>query len=235
TRVVEHKVRGDLAIEMTAAASEKGIAAIVVEGTGNTHPFRQALHRPIVHIFKETAKGMSPSRQQSFSLALQEMPAAEAILWLEPEKVSIIKDCFRSLMVPLVNGEADVTVPLRDQAAFATYPDYQADAEQESNFRWNQMLREAGLLSPDQSDLDVWHGPKGFHRSVAGLFLRKYRSTNPENKLVRPEQYSNSIFIPVIAALAAGKRVLSVPVNYRHPEIQTQTEQNSPIHVAKRQ
>lgn len=230
---VVHKVRGDLSIETTTIAAEKSVNVVVVDGGDESHPFRQALSRPFVQVYNETDRGMSPSRQQAFRLALT-MEQSEAFLWVEPEKRSMTKDSLEPMMDPLLSGEADVTIPERDAASFASYPDYQVDEEQESNYCWNQMLKEQGILQYEHPGYDVWHGPKGFHRRASGLFLRKYKSTSPEDKLVTPQLYGNAIFIPVIAALAEGYRVKSVPVSYQHPEIQTKIEADSDEFRAKR-
>lgn len=233
TPAVIHKVRGDLATRTINAGAEKGARVIVVDGV-NDRPFRQALERNNVFIFDETDKGMSPSRQQGFRIA-QAIPGSVANLWTEPEKVSIIEDCLNPIMAPLLIGEADITIPLRDSESFSTYPDFQSDIEQESNRLWHDLLIAEGILPREHPGFDNWFGPRAWHRAITGLFLRKYRSTDPDATLVKPGEYGNALHFPVIAALTEGKRVLSVQVPFRYPEIQKAVEQDSPEIRRKRQ
>lgn len=234
TPEVSDKVRGDLAIQTICAGADRGVKVIVVDGTGDL-PFRKAsqrLDKRKISIHNEVDKGMSPSRQQGFRIAYA-MPDGTAFLWTEPEKVSLVKrheddaDCLEPLMIPIIQNLADMTIPFRNDESFATYPDYQADYEQESNRRWNDLLETEGVLPPGHARFDVWKGPRGWHRDITGLFLRKYRSTDPDARLVKPEEYFNAIFLPVITALVESKRVLSIQVPYRHPEIQKAIEQGS--------
>lgn len=229
---VVDKVRGDLAIQTITAASERGAKVIVVDGVNN-RPFRQALVRRNVLILDEIDRGISPSRQQGFRIA-HAMPDGLANLWTEPEKVSIIEDCFDLLMAPILTGEADITIPLRDADSFSTYPDFQADIEQESNQLWNDLLKAEGILPYEHPGFDNWFGPRAWYRDITGLFIKKFRSTDPDASLVKPEEYGNALHFPVITALLEGKRVLNVQVPFRYPEIQKAIEQDSPEFRAKR-
>lgn len=226
------KERGDLAIKTICAGADRGANLVVVDGVNN-RPFREALQRRNVHIYDEADKGISPSRQQGFRIA-HSMPDGLVNLWTEPEKVSIVEDCLAQLMSPVFRGQADMTIPFRDDEAFATYPDFQADDERESNRLWNNLLTAEGILPPGHDGYDAWVGPRGWHRDITGLFLKRYKTTDPAANLVKPDEYCNAIFFPIIAALVEGKKVLSVQVPYRHPEIQKATEQNSPEFRARK-
>ncbi|MBI2329968.1 hypothetical protein HYU94_01110 [Candidatus Daviesbacteria bacterium] len=232
TPEVVDKVRGDLAIQMISKASEKGVRTIVVDGVNN-RPFRQALERQNVFIFDETDKGMSASKQQGYRIA-QVMPDMVANLWTEPEKVSIAEDCLDPLMTPIFTGEADIVIPLRGAESFSTYPDFQADIEQESNRLWNALLKAEGIIPYEHPGFDNWFGPRGWHKDITGLFIKKYKSTDPDVKLIKPEEYGNALHFPVITALIEGKRVISVQVPFRYPEIQKAIEEDSLEFRAKR-
>jgi hypothetical protein len=234
TPQVADKVRGDLAIETITAVVEKGAGVIVVDGVNN-RPFRQALERRNVLIFDETEKGISPSRQQGFRIA-DFMPDKLANLWTEPEKVSIVKDCLEPIMRPILLGQADLVIPFRDNDSFATFPEYQAEVAREANRQWNGLLIEQGLRSPGDSELDVWFGPLGWRKDITDLFLRRYKVADSYSGsgLVRPDEYCNANYFPIIAALTAGKRVLSVEVSYRHPKILKVIEDNNPAFNQKR-
>lgn len=229
------KVRGDLAIETISAASEKGARVIVVDGA-NIRPFRQTLDtldRRNVLIYDEIDQGISASRQQGFSIA-HTMSDRLINLWTEPEKVSIVRDCLEQLTNPIFRGEADLTIPLRDEASFATFPEYQAEVAGEANRLWNDLLKAEELLSPGHSGYDVWFGPLCWHKDITGLFLRKYRTVGSADELIKPDEYCNANYFPIIAALAERKRVLSVQVSYRHSEIQTAIENYNPAYEAVR-
>lgn len=229
---VVDKVRGDLAIKTITTGAEKGAKVIVVDGVNN-RPFRQSLQRKNVLIYDGTDRGMSSSRQQGFQIA-SAMPDGIANLWIEPEKISIVEDCLDTLMSPIFQNQADMTISLRDDVAFATLPAYQVDDEKESNRLWNDLLKAEGILPPGHTGYDVWMGPRGWHTDITGLFLRRYTVTDPGTTLVRPDEYCNATFFPVVAALVEGKRILSISVPYRHPEIQKAIEQDSPEFRAKR-
>lgn len=232
TPTLAQKMRGDLAVLTINVAAGKGVNVIIVEATGN-HPFREAITRPNVHIYKETVRGMSAGRQEAFEIA-DTQHSGIANLWIEPEKLSIVLDCMSQLMIPIIKNEAALTIPWRDEVSFSTYPDFQADTEIESNKLWNDLLKSADILPQDHPGLDVWIGPRSWHRNITPLFLRKYVSTDPTADLVKPDEYCNAIYFPVIAALIAGEKVLSVPVPYRNPKIQTAMEQDSQIYRDKR-
>lgn len=229
---VVDKVRGDLTVQMVSAASEKGTRVIVVDGINN-RPFRLTLERQNVFIFDETEKGMSASRQQGFKIS-DSIPGVVVHLWTEPEKVSIATDCLNFLTTPLFSGEADMVIPFRDAESFSTYPNFQADIEQESNRLWNDLLKAEGIIPYEHPGFDNWFGPRAWHRDITGLFLRRYKSTDPDAKLVKPEEYGNALHAPLITALIEGRRVLSVQVPFRYPEIQKAVEQDSPEFRAKR-
>lgn len=225
-------VRGDLAIQTITKSAERGTRVIVIDGI-NYRPFRQALERKGVFVLNETDKGMSASRQQGYKIA-QAMPGSVANLWTEPEKVSIVEDCLDLIMAPLLKREADMVIPWRDSESFSTYPDFQADMEQEGNRLWNDLYKAEGIIPYGHPGFDNMFGPRAWHNTLTGLFLRKYKSTDPDAKLVKPEEYGNALHFPLIAALIDGKTILSVPVPFRYPEIQKAIEQYNPEYVKKR-
>lgn len=227
TPEVVDKVRGDLAIETIATASEKRLRAIVIDG-GSSRPFCEALalYRDNVQISKETGKGISPSRQQGFKEA-QTKFGGLANLWTEPEKISIVRDCLEPLMSPILQNQADLTIPSRDDESFATFPEYQSYIAQEANRQWNEVVREAGLLPQGCNGYDVFFGPFGWRKDITGLFLRRYSS---KDRRIKPEVYCNANYFPIVAALEAGKRVVSVPVPYRHSELQKAIENYNPVY-----
>lgn len=231
------KIRGNLAIQMLREATAKGFQIAVVDG-GSSDAFRETLEEMGIITHAEQEKGMSGSRRQAFN-EISRLEGVKVIVWAEPEKVSIARDCLPEAAMPILQGLADIVIPKRDTNAFATYPDYQKSYELRANHLYNEILRKHNLLPPDADDLDVWFGPRLLKNDpeILKLFLDKYEFDKRNLKLdeiVDPELWPNAIFLPVVAALKRGFRVKSVPVQYTHPSEQTEIETDSEAFRRKR-
>lgn len=231
------KIRGDLAIQMLREATQKGFQVAVVDG-GSSDAFKGALEAMNITPHPERERGMSGSRRQAFK-EVSSLDGVKVIAWAEPEKVSIVRDCLPGAVKPILEGEADIVIPKRDAAAFATYPDYQVTYEQRANGLWNSILRKHGFLAQGEEDLDVWFGPRFFKNdpAVLEIFLDKYQFEKRDNKLdivANPELWPNALFLPVVTALHNGLRVVSVPVHYQHPPEQTAIEVDNDTFRRKR-
>nr|MBI5455633.1 glycosyltransferase [Candidatus Levybacteria bacterium] len=219
------KLRGDLAIEALGKTATNGYRVIDVDG-GSSPDFLQALNSTGAEVINQQEPGYSASRRQGNALAAEKNP--KAIFSVEPEKPSLM-DSIPALAEPILEGNADIVFASRNQAAFDTYPPVQAEFEQKSNKLANDILREHGLLPQDSPDLDWWMGARMIRNDpeVLGLFQEKYdfrKFNSAIDNTINLELWPNSLYIPVIAALAKGLKVVSVPVNYVHPEIQTKSE-----------
>lgn len=233
---VVDKVRGDLALQTVSEGAKEGTRVIVIDGGSNTYPFREALERTgnQVLVFDETDHGMSASRQQGFLIA-HLMSDGTANLWIEPEKVGMVKkECLKPVVAPILEGSVVLVIPGRDEEGFATLNNYQAHIEQESNLKWRELLIVEGVLPADHPGFDNWFGPRAWHKDITRLFLRKYKSIDPDAGFIKPEQYCNALHFPLITALMEGRRVLSVQVPFRYPETQQAIEQYNPEFEAKR-
>ncbi|MDO8638417.1 MAG: hypothetical protein Q7R43_02490 [Candidatus Daviesbacteria bacterium] len=226
------KIRGDLALKMIREANTRGFQVVVVDGAENQR-FKDELLGFNINVFPEVEKGMSGSRQQGFKEA-SALEDGKVLCWVEPEKVSVVRDCLPQAVIPILKGDADVVVPQRNKQLFEeTYPDYQVLFEKRSNQIWNAMLKKYGLRNEEDPELDVWFGPKFFRNDpdLVKLFTDKYSFTgDPKlqfHKIVRPELWSNATFLPVISALRKHLKVVGVEVSYRHPAEQTAFEQDS--------
>lgn len=231
------QVRGDLALETIHAAIENGYQLAVVDG-GSSPDFIEMLGLMGVAVEAEREKGMSASRRQAFEI-VSEMDGVEVICWTEPEKLAITRDCIKEAVKPIIDGRADIVVPRRDDEAFATYPEYQVKFEKASNHLWNDILKRHRLLPEDAEELDAWIGPRLFKNDpdIVDLFMGKYEYTSDVQSGLRrdaPELWPNAIFLPLVAALHKGYRVMSVDIPYRHPASQTANEQDSEAFRAKR-
>lgn len=233
-----NKVRGDLALQMLQQAIGKGLQVVVVDGA-SSDLFRQALAEMGITPHDEVEKSMAGSRRQVLREA-GGLSGVKVVVWTEPEKVSIARDCLPEAVQPILQGLADIVIPKRDAAAFRTYPDYQVASEQRANRLWNQILKKHHLLPEMAEDLDVWFGPRFIRNDpeVLDIFLQKYTYKKEDNseldKLVNVEDWPNTTFLPVVDALKKGLRVVSIPVHYRHPQEQTAVEVDNDIFRRKR-
>jgi hypothetical protein len=244
-------IRGDLALATIAESVRKGFQVVVVDAPVSSDAFKNRLsglaqENPDLHVFQETEKGMSPGRRQAFR-EVSALQGVKAIVWTEPEKVSIARDCLPMAVTPILEGRADIVVPTRDEAALATYPDYQAEWEKRANAKFNKILKEYSLLPEEAEDLDVWFGPRIIKNDpeVTKLFLHPWEigwHNDPEfAKKYDPELWPNATFLPVVAALWRDKHLsrppsaVGLPVHYRHPDEQTKSEQDNDVMRAKRE
>lgn len=228
------QIRGDLAIQMVSKASELGYRVIIVDG-GSNQEFTQKVISLGGEVFDQDKTGMGNSRRQSLSIAA-EQEHCKIICWVEPEKVSLIKD-IHNLIVPIEDGEADIVIPTRTQKSFLTYPDYQARHEQRGNKLWNSILKSRGIIDENQEDFDVWFGPRIFKndKGLLDIFQRNY-AFKPMKTLddINSDDWANSIFLPIIEALRQGYKVKGVLTDYEHPAEQTQYENESSFFKRKR-
>jgi hypothetical protein len=231
------KIRGDIALATFGEAMKKGYQAVVVDG-GSSPEFLEALQETGITVEAEKERGMSASRRQAFE-AVSGLEDVGIICWTEPEKLSMVKDCIPYAVQPILAGEADIVIPRRDTDAFATYPEYQVEFETSSNHLWNGILRRHGLLPQDSPDLDAWIGPRLFRNdpNIVQLFESKYEFVSDAQSGLKkdaPELWPNALFLPIIAALKQGYRVVGVDIPYRHPREQTTFEQDNEAFRQKR-
>lgn len=229
------KVRGDLALGMIGLAKERGYQVVVVED-GSSEEFGEELKRKGIE-FHQGGKGMGAGRRKTLEVA-GELEGVQVIVWIEPEKAPLVKDCIEQAVAPIFEGQADIVVPKRDEASFDTYPKVQARYELKGNRLLNRLLRKRGLLKEEDPDIDFWFGPRIFENKpeISGLFQRRYEFVGKKEMDAgyNPELWSGILVLPIIAALNEGYRVMSVEVPYRHPPEQTLSEKENSRFEEKR-
>ena len=225
------KLRGDLALQTFQHAQQQNFQLVVVDG-GSSDAFKEALEQNNIYFeIQRQSGGQGPARRQGLEY-VENTKGVRVICETEPEKVSVIDDCINIASLPILNDEADIVVPKRNQESFSTYPKYQSEQEQKSNELYNKILRLRSLLKQDDPDLDFWIGSRFIANKpdVTELFkiVYNYQKDNTAlDRRVNPEMYSNPLFLPVVAALHKGLRVKSVPVPYKHPQVQTSFEEGN--------
>jgi glycosyltransferase involved in cell wall biosynthesis len=202
-------VRSELAKQMLKKAARFGYEVVVVDG-GSSADLVEGFRR-YARVFRQKAKGMGESRRQAFQHAYD--TGKEIIIFTEPEKVSFIPKILKTVE-PIALGKADIVVPKRK--SLKSYPAYQQYTEQATNIFWKELTG---------TDLDITFGPRAWNRKETSYFLR-YKG-----------EYGDSwdcIYIPVMDALADGRRIVSVDVDFTYPRAQREAEEHDLAFVKKR-
>lgn len=114
------KVRGDLALKTIKTAVEKGCQTLVGYHPGSVEFNKQLDQIPGVILLKRTTKKSSPSKRQLIKKA-SDLNGVKVIVLTEPEKLSFIKDCLVTTVSPIINDEADVVIPKREEKLFCPH------------------------------------------------------------------------------------------------------------------
>ncbi len=224
------KVRGDLILYALRYATGVGYKVVVVDG-GSAKTLVSAIKKiQGVKLFQSKKPKRSPNRRKAIFEASQ-IEDVRAIVMTELEKVSVITDCIEMIVDPIINGDADLVIPKRDDLLFKkTVPSYMYESESEGNLLYCEALRANSLLSPNSPDLDVFFGVRVFRndKKLLKSLLSHYES-NPFNSLLEHrlfdfEEYSNGQFFPVVKALQKKKKVISVTIPFTYPATQMENE-----------
>ncbi|HSV94534.1 MAG TPA: hypothetical protein VLH94_00950 [Spirochaetia bacterium] len=248
------QIRGDLAIESIKFALGRGFRVVIVDGGSsedfvkrlgevavevkNLHDEMVKVHDLIVE--QEVDRGYSGARRQALRRAeeLRE-EGVRAIVMMEIEKTSITKNV-EKLVKPILEGMADVVVPERgikvnlakknshvqeENEDFRGYPPYQAYSEMWSNKMLNRLLVSAKLRRADEPVLDLFGGTRVIANDPDVLedFYQKHDVIAGETD-INPKMYFDVAYAPIAYLLSKNRKVLSVPIEYHHPEAQTATE-----------
>lgn len=224
------KIRGDIALEFIKEARKRNCHVVVVDGK-SSQAFKKSLERVgEVIILKRTSAKRSPNKRLSI-LRASKIPGVKVIILTEAEKLSLVTDCLERIVEPIIKRNVSIVVPKREEKLFRrTYTSYMYESESEGNKIYNELLRTHGLLKKEEEDLDLFFGPRVFRNrpNITKLFLRKYHLTIGNTSLSKShfdmEDYSNSIFFPVVDALKKKISVDSVTIPFRYPVLQKENE-----------
>ncbi len=196
-------IRLELALRTCDAARENGYQLLIVDGSPEA--FVSELFREHgATVIKQTAAGMGPSRRQALFAGLAS--GAETIIWLEPEKHTLVPLLGPS--IDLIQGDSryDIIIPTRE--SLESLPYYQEVSELRMN-------RAIGFIT-GMPELDVAFGPRVLSRSAAELFLGYTGQAGGDTWHI--------LCIPILWAIADKVRIGSKRVNYVHPPEQTAAE-----------
>ncbi|MES2314811.1 MAG: hypothetical protein V4524_02655 [Patescibacteria group bacterium] len=191
--------RARLAIKTCLACKQHGYNLIVIDGSPCLS-FKKALRETGVIVIDQKESGMGASRRQALGAGIDS--GADIIVWLEPEKHTLIP-----LLVPCLNEivfeEADVVIPRRKN--LDGYPPYQQFSEYRGNWELANIT--------NQPALDLYFGPRVMTAEAARMMAIYNGADEPDSDSDKWQ----ILFVPVLWFLDAGLEVKSVTVDYVHP------------------
>ncbi len=199
-------VRARFALATVNKAAALGLSVIVVDG-GSCEELRNGLVERGAILYSEKERGMGPSRRQAMQAAWNIVSPLGSVLWMEPEKWPLISQVFL-IETAMKETGADIVVPMRK--SMTSYPPIQEAAERLGNMYFAKATGH---------ELDVWIGPRLIGPNAMEFFLN-YKGEYGDKW--------DSIFIPIVRAIAYGMKVVGVEVNYVHPPEQTAAEEADP-------
>lgn len=203
-------LRAKLALQTIKAARDAGYEIIVADAQ-STPSFVEEMKKLGARVITGNTKTLGASRREGITQAMK--LGKEVIAFMEPEKVSYVKEVQKTAL-PILEGKADMVIPHRK--SLASYPRVQQLAEELANTVCAKLTN---------TYLDQWFGPRTWSKDCSKYFL-DYAG-----------EYGDAWewqFIPVNEALADGKRVLSIDVDYTHPPEQTAAEEKDFAFFEKR-
>lgn len=202
-------VRPPLALAMVRGALEQGYRVVVVD-SGSPDEFLRELEATGASLVHSSGGSMGRQRREAFEHASS---LEDIVAWTEPEKLPYVRELWKTAL-PLLEDRADITVPSRP--GLKSYPLLQQCVEHAGNAIWRVLT---------DAPLDVWFGPRTWRGDMTHYF------TGYDGR--HGDQWE-SIFVPLVDALADSRRVASVPVLYSHPLEQTRQETYDSRFVRKR-
>lgn len=203
-------------------------------------------------------EGYSQARREAIWAARQPMNGCEVMVMLELEKPMI--EHIPEMVLPVIKGCADITITDRQIISSGELsneaesvdenlrglPRYQARSEKKFSKWLNSFLKEEGMVPSDFQEID-WMGNRAWKNDsiLNQMALVRYGvKAEGVDANIRPDHLSAALFFPlvetlyknVIADRNGGKKIklVSVPIDYHHPSIQSELENNDLNFIKKR-
>lgn len=234
------KVRGDLAIQTIDAAIRHGYTVVINDGD-SSREFKAELTKRKIVFQVRIGEGRSTARRQVIEYS-SHIPGVRVVVRVEPEKVSLVKECIPLLVEPILKGRADIVVPKRQEGLFSSsYPDYMHESEMYANKKYNDILHESKILSPGKF-FDFFFGPVVYSvkPKILKLFLESFDLNLKKEPVVGAREYLNSDdffnsqILGIVKALSIGIKVISVEVPFVYPITQKENEIINKISFVKK-
>ena len=239
-------LRRDLALDFSRRVIQSDYPLIVLDGGTDDGKFIEELKSEGAHSYRETQRGLGPSRRESLDYALRFAIKnnIEYLLWTEPEKVDFVKS-IDNLVETIDETQSALILPFRP--SMFSYP----VAQWHSESFGNQLHTDQGYLDSNGNELDQFAGPHLWRREKSPYFqvfddpsisevladLRveefkaKYKQLPEPDKQLEIEKAKidlarsdHMMHMPTCSMILRGERVLSVNIDYTHPYNQTQLE-----------
>lgn len=192
------EVRFKLAQNTIRKAKEQEYQIVVCDESSDKR-IRELFRKEIANVLLGERKGMGAARRQSFSKAAELAGPDGIIVWMEPEKHTFVP-LIGKVVSPLLGESADAVIPRR--RSLTSYPEIQ----QHNEWIGNEVFR---LLTG--RSLDIYFGPQVFRSGLVNFYL-DYDGEYGDKW--------DSIQVPVVRMIAAGKKIAEIIVDYVHPEEQ---------------
>lgn len=196
------RVRAELAKRTIKKARELGYNILVID-SGSPPELVEEFMQSGAIVYTEVFQSVGKSKRKIIRSAHES--EKEVIVLIEPEKEQFLQE-IPKLVLPILKGEADMVIPKRN--SLASYPLAQQYSEQFGNTFFKELTK---------MDLDIFFGPRIFTQDMTSYFLN-YDGRYNDNW--------DALYIPVIDAIHEGKKLLSVNVDYTHPQEQTAIEEH---------
>lgn len=209
-------VRAKLALSTITNARSANYRIAVSEGSGGVF-YENAIRSGAFVSEQIRGRSMGADRRDIMQIASQEMIDKDGVIvWLEPEKDTLIDD-IGQIAQPILDGRADMVIPARSSFGWSSYPKEQKHIEKFGNMGFSAFTR---------MSLDIWFGPFAVNKNALQFFL-DYDGEYGD--------LWDSIHIPRVRVIAAGLKVLSVVCpNFRYPPEQRKEEEGNPALILKR-
>lgn len=241
-------LRKGLSRKFVRRAAELGYPVVVVDGGTDNGKYLDELKSQGALAFPETQRGLGPSRREAIRHAYEfaKQHNIPNIVWSEPEKVDLINH-LDNLLDYAEKSQFDAIVPSR--ITLEGYP----IAQQLSEALGNQLQKDYGYVDCNGNTLDSFFGPKlwatrntpyflafGSRKVSAELAAMRIEKLSLQYKMPLSEEVrqleicksgtdlirtDHAMHMPICLMILEGRRVLPFPVNYKHPQEQTQSEE----------
>lgn len=206
------KIRADLALKTIIEAKSHHFNVLIVDG-GSSSVYVDRMIELGADVVSQEESGMGNARRQSLRLAREISDKHEAIVWLEPEKYTLI---------PFIAKVADkIIYHNNDMAMFRRRSLKSYPPEQEYTYKMVALAFK--YLTNIESDF--LFGPVALSRGAVDYFL-SYKSKYGD--------VWDSIHIPKLHIIYDQLPWTQVTVDYKHPQEQTTAEQGNMSLFVKR-
>lgn len=208
------ETRLQLALDTITKAKEMDFRILIVDGSPNPQ-IKQVFQKFGAKVIHQQEPGMGESRRQLFQWAYSMTDPGDVVFWTEPEKTDIIR-FISEIVAPIFRGECSISIPVRSEKSWKTYPEFQQVSEAVAN----RVFREVTGL-----ETDIMFGPVSLGRSILPEFFGCF----PE-KLGIADNYVQHV--AAIAAWKNGHKILSpgVQVDFIYPPEQKSEEEGPLFH-----